>query len=193
MNNTNPNFQEIAERIRTLREITGFDIAEMAQATGVTEEEYAQLEMASNDYSFTFLYRCAEKFGVDIIELLTGESPKLSGYTVVRAGQGLPMKRKDQFDYYHLAATFKHKQAEPFLVRAPYRQEEHEKPIKLHSHEGQEFDYVISGVLRFAYENHMEDLYPGDSVYYDSSKGHGLMALDGEECVFLAIVMKEND
>ena len=32
--------QEMAERIRALREITGLSTAEMAQRTGVSEEEY---------------------------------------------------------------------------------------------------------------------------------------------------------
>ncbi|NLT40769.1 MAG: helix-turn-helix transcriptional regulator [Clostridiales bacterium] len=189
----NPNFEDIAERIRTLREITGYTTEEMAVATGVSVSEYEALEQTSNDYSFTFLYRCAEKFGVDIIELITGETPKLTGYTVVRANQGLRIKRNEQFEYYHLAATFKNKLAEPFKVIAPYRPEEHSRPIELHSHEGQEFDFILKGVLRFAYGTHMEDLYPGDSVYYDSSKGHGMIAMGGEECVFLAVVMKEPD
>ncbi len=189
----NPNFEEIAQRIRTLREITGYSPEEMAEATGVSVQEYEELEQSSNDYSFTFLYRCAEKFGVDLIELLTGETPKLSGYTIVRSKQGLPMKRREQFEYYHLAATFKNKLAEPFYVVAPFRPEEHQRPIELHSHEGQEFDFILKGVLRFAYETHMEDLYPGDSVYYDASKGHGMIAMDGQECAFLAVVMKEPD
>ena len=189
----NPDFKDIAQRIHTLREITGFSVEEMAEATGVSVEEYCRLERESDDYSFTFLYRCAEKFGVDIIEIVTGQAPKLTGYTLVRAGHGLSIKRNDQFDYFHLASTFKNKLAEPFLVRAPFRQEEQMKPIELHSHVGQEFDYILKGNLRFAYSSHMEELHPGDSVFYDSSKMHGMIAVDCEECLFLAVVMKENE
>ncbi|MDR0513734.1 MAG: helix-turn-helix transcriptional regulator, partial [Coriobacteriaceae bacterium] len=70
-----PDMQEVAGRIRALREDLGLDIAEMAQATGRSTEEYGQQESGQVDLSFTFLYKCAKKLGVDVIELLTGESP----------------------------------------------------------------------------------------------------------------------
>jgi mannose-6-phosphate isomerase-like protein (cupin superfamily) len=186
-------FAEIAQRIRVLRDITGFSAEEMAAATEVTPEEYRALESGSNDYSFTFLYRCAEKFGVDIIELLTGENPRLTSYTVVRKGQGLPIRRREQFAYYHRAAVFKDKLAEPFVVVAPYREEEQDRSIGCHSHEGQEFDYVLEGSLRFVIGDHVEELGEGDSVYYDSGRRHGIIALGGKPCKFLAIVMKGPD
>ncbi len=188
-----PKFAEIAQRIRVLRDITGYSVEEMAEASGVSPEEYLRLEGGSNDYSFTFLYRCAEKFGVDIIELLTGENPHLTSYTVVRKGRGLPIRRREQFEYYHCAAAFKDKLAEPFYVVAPYREEEQHRPIECHSHEGQEFDYMLEGKMRFVIENHVEELGEGDSVYYDSGRQHGIIALDGKPCRFLAIVMKEPD
>lgn len=188
-----PKFAEIAQRIRVLRDIAGYSVEEMAAAGEVTPEEYLALESGSNDYSFTFLYRCAEKFGVDIIELLTGENPHLTSYTIVRKGQGLPIRRREQFAYYHRAAVFKDKLAEPFVVIAPYLEEEQHRPIVRHSHEGQEFDYILEGTLRFAFEDHVEDLNEGDSVYYDSGRQHGMITVGGNPCKFLAIVMKEPD
>ena len=76
------------------------------------------------------------------------------------------------------------------MVTAPYLPEEQDKPVHLSYHEGQELDFVISGKLRFAYEEHVEELEAGDLVYYDSSRGHGMIATGGQECVFLAVVLK---
>ena len=188
-----PNINEIAERIHDLREISDLTIEEMADAAGVSVEEYEQSERGNRDFSFTFLYKCAKKFGVDMTELLTGESPHLSGYTVVRAGEGLPIRRRESFQYNHLAANFKKKLAEPFIVTAPYREKEQNAPIALSYHTGQEFDYIISGTMRFAHEDHIEELGPGDSVYYDSGRGHGMIATSKEGCTFLAIVLRENE
>jgi len=70
---------------------------EMADATGRNVAEYAAMESGDADLSFTFLYRAAERFGVDMIELLTGENPHLTGYSVVRAGEGLAIKRREGF------------------------------------------------------------------------------------------------
>jgi quercetin dioxygenase-like cupin family protein len=180
---------EIAERIRALRDATGFSTKDMAEAAGVSVKEYEDLENAKKDFTFTFLYKCAKKFNVDIVELLTGENPHLSGYTVVRSGKGLPMRRREGFEYGHLASNFKNKNAEPYLVTAPYRAAEL-KAIPTSSHAGQELNYVLKGRMRFVYEEHTEDLNAGDSVYYDSSRKHGMTAIDREGCIFLAVVIK---
>ena len=188
-----PRIAEVARRIRALREDADLTMQEMAEAANLTVAEYAALEAGESDPSFTTLYRCADTLGVDIIDLLTGQSPHLTGYSVVRAGEGLSMKRRAGFEYLHLAPNFKHKLAEPFVVTAPYIEAEQDAPISLSRHDGQEIDYVLSGKLRFAHDGHLEELGAGDTVFYDSSHGHGMIATGGEPCTFLAIVIKAHD
>jgi len=182
---------QIAERIKGLRQILEISIEEMAEATDVSMEEYIQHEEGVEDYSFTFLYKCAEKFGVDITEIITGENPKLSFYEIVRKDEGMPIERRKGFKYQHLAYLFKHKIAEPFKVLAKYEGEIEDDDIKLNTHKGQEMDYILRGSLKVKFDNHIEVLHTGDTVYYDSGHSHGMVATGGEDCEFLAIVMKE--
>ena len=63
-----PNIKEIANRICALREDMGISMQEMAEATGRTLEEYQTQEAGERDLSFTFLYKCADRLGVDVIE-----------------------------------------------------------------------------------------------------------------------------
>ncbi|MGI6105632.1 MAG: helix-turn-helix domain-containing protein [Raoultibacter sp.] len=188
-----PNIQEVANRIKALRVDLEISVEEMADATGRSVEEYRAQESGEQDLSFTFLYKCAARLGVDVIELLTGENPHLSGYSLMRASEGLSIKRRAGFEYLHKAPHFKNKLAEPFLVTAPYVEEEQDKPIHLSRHTGQELNYIISGRMRFAYENHIEELEAGDVLLYDSGRGHGMIAIGEEPCQFLAIVMKPED
>ncbi|MEY8562200.1 cupin domain-containing protein [Eggerthellaceae bacterium 3-80] len=188
-----PNIKEVAGRIRALREDVGLTMQEMAEATGRSVNEYAAQESGEEDLSFTFLYKCAQRLGVDVIELLTGENPHLSGYSLTRAQDGLSIKRRAGFEYLHKAPYFKNKLCEPFLVTAPYLEEEQNKPIHLSYHAGQELDYIISGKMLFAYEDHVEELEAGDLLLYDSGRGHGMIATGGQPCVFLAIVLKPQD
>lgn len=188
-----PNIKEVAGRIRALREDIGLTMQEMAAATGRSVAEYAAQESGEQDLSFTFLYKCAERFGVDVIELLTGENPHLTGYSLTRADDGLSIKRRAGFEYLHKAPHFKNKLAEPFLVTAPYLEEEQNAPIHLSRHAGQELDYILSGKMRFAYEDHVEELEAGDVLMYDSGRGHGMIAIGGSPCKFLAIVMKPGE
>lgn len=183
---------EIAERIRGLREMLHISAEEMAEVTGFPIDEYRTLESGENDFPFTFLLKCAQRFGVDIVELLTGTDPKLSFYTVTRHGHGLPIERRKGFDYQYLSYLIKGKYAEPFLVTAPYSEEEQGKTPKYSTHDGQEFDYILKGRLRVVLEGHEELLGEGDSIYYNSGHPHGMAAIGGTDCVFLAIVMKES-
>lgn len=187
------NIKDIALRIRLLREDLELSAEDMAQATGRSVEDYLAQESGENDLTFTFLSKCADALDVDVIELLTGESPHLSGYSLVRADSGLSIKRREGFEYLHKAPFFKNRLCDVFLVTAPYLEDEQSKDIHLSYHEGQEFDYVLSGRLRFRYEDHIEELEPGDTLLYDSSRGHGMIATGGEACTFLALVMKPNE
>lgn len=185
--------KEIAERIRGLRQIMDISEEEMAKIVGLNVDEYRTYESGSEDFTFTFLLKCAERFGVDIVELMTGENPHLSFYTVVRSGKGLPIERRKGFEYRHLAPYLKNKLSEPFLVNAPYSEEEQLNPIKYSTHEGQEFDYILKGSLKVDFDGHIEILHEGDAVCYDSNHRHGMIATDGADCEFLAIVIKKTD
>ena len=185
-----PVIAEVAERISAMRDLCDFTVEEMAETLDITPAEYKEYEAGKRDFSFTFLYKCADKFGIDMIELLTGENPHLSECTVVRGGNGLPIKRRAGFEYYHLAAAFKNKLSEPFIVIAPYDASNADAPLATSTHVGQEFDLVLSGSLRFVHDGRETVLEAGDSVYYNSGKPHGMAAVSEGGCRFLAIVMK---
>ena len=106
------NIKLIAERIETMRDIMEISPEEMAQALGMTAEEYLEYETGEKDFAFSFLFTVANKLGVDITDLLTGESPRLSLFSCVRTGEGLAMERRKEYKYQHLAYIFKHKKME---------------------------------------------------------------------------------
>ncbi len=180
--------KEVAARIRETRLVCEISEEEMAVCTGVTLENYRELEAGRADFTFTFIYKCAARFGIDTTDLLKGESPTLEEYSITRAGGGLPIARRKGFRYNNMAPLFKNKIAEPFVVKAKYVAEEQNSPIKLSRHEGQEYNYILSGKLKVSIDGREEVLLPGDSIYYDSSMPHGMIAWE-EDCEFLALVI----
>ncbi len=178
----------IAIRIRDLRDISGLSTQEMSDKTGIDLAEYEAYETGAVDFSFSHLFNIAEVFGVDISDLLTGESPKLHGYVLTRKGEGLAFRRRRQYQYHHLAYNFRDKLSEPFIVTV--RQDEPDAVKQAHSHEGQEFDYVLEGMLKMVLGGNELYLKEGDSVYYDSSLPHAMYAMEGD-CRFIAVVVKE--
>ena len=179
---------EMAGRIRDLREIEGLTIAEMAKKTDVTEEEYAACEAGQSEFTFAFIYRCALAFNVDVTDIIEGKSPTLATYTVTRKGGGQQIEEAHGMVYYNLASSFKNRIAEPLYVRLDYDEDAAHRDIEMTTHEGQECDIVISGTLKIQIGEHKEILHEGDSIYYDSSIPHGMIAVDGD-CLFYAIVL----
>ena len=161
----------------------------MAKKTAVSEEEYLACENGRSDLNFAFIYRCALAFGVDVTDIIEGQSPNLKSYTVTRRGEGQRIEKAHGMTYYNLAASFKNRIAEPLYVKSVFSEEAQHRDIELTTHTGQECDLIIEGKLKVQVGEHKEVLGPGDSIYYDSSTPHGMIAVDGKDCIFYAIVL----
>lgn len=184
---------EIAERIREMREIVGYSEAEMAEKTEVSVEQYRSYEQGTVDFPFTFMHKCALAFGVELTDLLEGQSAKLSSYTVTRRGMGPVTASEDGITIQNMAAMFRQKLATPYWVTYQYSKELQSQPIHTTTHAGQEFDLVVKGTLRVRVGEHEEVLHEGDSIFYKSSTPHGMIAVDGQDCVFLAMIMASSE
>ena len=182
---------EIAGRIHALREIMGYTAAEMAAKAGVSEAEYLECEAGRENLTFAFIYKCAQAFGIDVTELMTGSAPKLRSYTVTRSGQGRVVDNAHGMTYFSLASSFRNRISEPLFVECKYDEKAEASPIELTTHKGQECDIVIKGTLKVQIGDHIELLRAGDSVYYNSETPHGMVAVGGD-CLFYAIVLTPN-
>ena len=189
MQDLDQKIKEISTRIKELREIEGLSTEQMAEKTGVSESQYIACENGDMDLNFTFIYRCANALNVNVTEIIEGYSPKLRGYTLTRSGNGQKISQAHGMTYYNMAYAFQNRIAEPLYVRSIYNEEATKKDIELTSHSGQECDIVVEGHLMVQIGKHKEVLGPGDSIYYDSNTPHGMIAVNGKDCVFYAIVL----
>ncbi len=190
---TNPSdtnqLKRIALRIREMRQILGYSTSKMAELTDLSEETYVSYESGTVDLPFTFMHKCAKVYGIEITDILEGHSAKLSGYTITRRGEGLTTASEDGITIQDMAPLFRQKLATPYWVTYEYSEELQSLPINTVTHAGQEFDLVIKGSLRIRIGDREEVLHEGDSVFFKSSTPHGMIAVDGEDCVFLAMIM----
>ena len=184
---------EVAERIKEMREIMGFSVEEMAEKTEVTTEEYLKLESGKVDFPFSFIHKCAVAFHLEIHDILEGVSANLSSYNVTRKGKGHQTAKEDGIMISNLAPMFKHKIAEPYYDTYDYSEEQQNHPIHCTTPKGQEIDIVQQGSLKVQVGEHTGVLNEGDSIYYNSSTPHGMIAMGGEKCVFCAVVLPGED
>ncbi len=177
---------EIGVRLSTLREIMDITCEDMATKTGTTLKDYIAYEKGEKDFSFSFLYNAANVLGVDVLDIMSGESPKLSTCCLVRSGEGYDISRRKAYDYKHLAFTFRNKKAEPFMVTVEPKED---NAPTLNAHEGQEFIYMVNGNMKFYIGEMIYTLNQGDSIYFNSGIPHAMTALNDKAAQFISVVL----
>ena len=188
-NNASNQLLDVAQRIREMRQIVGYTAEQMAEKTELSVDIYNQYEAGVVDLPFTFMHKCAKIFGLELAELLEGHTAKLTGYAVTRKGKGMVTASEDGITIQDMAAMFRKKLATPYYVTYEYSEQLQNKPIHTTTHDGQEFDLVLKGAMRIKVGDHEEILQEGDSIFYKSSTPHGMIAIGGENCVFLSMIM----
>ena len=178
----------LRERLRGLRDALDLSVEEVASDCKLTVDEYRALESGESDLSVSLLQRIAHKYGITLDELMFGEEPKMKSYFLTRKGTGVSVERTKAYKYESLASGFKDRIADPFIVTVEPKPEG--TAVYFNTHEGQEFNLVIEGRLLLNINGKELILNPGDSLYFDSSKPHGMLALDGKTVKFLAVVMQ---
>jgi transcriptional regulator with XRE-family HTH domain len=183
----NQQIQEIAERLRGLRDALDISVAEIAEVCHISETEYLGYESGTNDISVSALQNISKHFKVELTALLFGETPNMTSYFLTRAGLGTAMERSKAYKYQSLAAGFAQRKADPFIVTVEPKPED--APIHLNSHEGQEFNYILEGSMLLSINGNELILNQGDSLYFNAKSEHGMKALDGKPVKFLAVII----
>lgn len=181
----NSQIKEIASRLKGLREALELSAQEIAEKCSISTEQYLLYESGNSDISMSFLFQLAKNYNIDTAELLSGEEAHSSAFFVTRKGSGVQVERTKAYKYQALAHGFKGNNAEPFEVTV----EPSDKPMTINSHNGQEFNMVIEGTMQIRIADNDIVLEKGDSVYFNSSKPHGMKALNGKKVVFLAVII----
>jgi quercetin dioxygenase-like cupin family protein len=178
--------QQIAARIRNLREISGLSAATVAHEFQLDAQIFNAYESGQVDIPVSFLIQMCKKFNVEMTSLLTGRDPHLHLYSVVRRGEGLDVERSPFYSHKSLGFNFISKKAEPFLVTVEPTKDE---TLHYNQHPGQEFHYLLQGRMLLDIDGHQVTLDPGDSIFFNSTYKHALRALDGQTAQSLAIVL----
>lgn len=183
----NEQIKQIAERLAGLRDALEITPEEMAKACHLTTEEYLALESGTVDISVSVLHQISQAYGVELTTLMFGDEPKMSAYFITRKGKGIAVERTKAYKYQSLGAGFVGRKADPFLVTVHPKPED--EPIFLNSHQGQEYNMILSGRMLLQINNKKLILEEGDSIYFNAKLPHGMKALDGEKVSFLAIIL----
>ncbi len=178
-----PQVEQIAARVRELRDILDIDADTVAKNIGVSREVYDSYENATCDIPVGKLYLIATELGVDPTVLLLGDEPRMVDYTIVRQGKGLDVERFAGYKFTSLAFNYVDREMEPMIVTLDPTDDHHE-PV---THAGQEFNMVLEGTVAVSLDGNEYILRAGDSIYFNPALPHSQRAI-GTVAKFLTVI-----
>lgn len=176
---------QIPGRIKELREILEISAIDLARDIGISLETYLQYESGEQDIPISALYKISARFGVDATVLLTGEDPRMDTASVCRAGKGVRIERFPGYEFSSLAYNFKDRTMEPLLVFLDGEKE----PAAPVTHSGQEFNFVVKGVVKVTVGGRDYTLKAGDSIYFNAKLPHAQSAVEAP-AQFITIIQE---
>ena len=174
--------KQIGERLRGLRDVLDIPVSEMAETIGISTEKYEKIEQGELDITISNLMKIAKKYGVSTEELIFAEAPHMKSYYVTRKGQGMSIERTKAYKYQSLVGGFVNHKADVFIVTV--------RTIYKNTHPGQEFNMVLEGSMELYIGGKTIILEEGDSIYFDSTKPHGMLAVGDKAVKFLAFTVE---
>ena len=180
--------KQIGERLRGLRDVLDLTAQEVADTIGISVEKYEKIEQGEVDITISNLMKIAHKYGVSPEELMFAEAPHMKSYSVVRKGQGMSVERTKAYKYQSLVGGFVGHKADVFIVTVEPKPDAH--TIYKNTHAGQEFNLVLEGAMELLLGGKTIVLEEGDSIYFDSTKPHGMRAIGDKAVKFLAFTVE---
>ncbi len=185
-----PLCEQMGDRLKRLREEKGLSISELAQLTGFTGETLRQIEANLICPQLGTLIKLSKSLDSALQRLISGEGEKL--YCVTRAKDRQVVSRsaslktqRPAYTYMSLAPEVKGRHMEALIVELEQMPDE-ERSV----HAGEEFIYVLEGLVTLDIGDERFDLFPGDSAYYLSTTPHVLAAREAKARI-LAVIYSE--
>ena len=175
----------LGERVRELRKAKGWTLEQAAGHAGLARSTLSKIENGQMSPTYEALKKLAEGLSISVPQLFTPPSrAQVSGrMAVTKAGEGQG-HATGTYEHELLGGTLRAKQMLPYRARIRARSfEEFDGWVR---HDGEEFLYVLTGVIRLYTEFYEPvDLRRGDSAYYDASMGHNVISLSDEDATIL--------
>ncbi len=176
---------DLASRVRELRKARGMTLEQAAQQAGLARSTLSKIENGQMSPTYEALKKLATGLEISVPQLFTPPvKEQVNGrMALTRSGEGAG----------HATATYEHellanalmkKQMLPYRARVRARSmEEFDGWVR---HDGEEFLYVLTGVIRLYTEFYEPvEMRRGDSAYYDATMGHNVVSVSDEDATIL--------
>ncbi|MBL4927491.1 helix-turn-helix domain-containing protein [Fuscibacter oryzae] len=176
---------DLGQRVRDLRKAKGWTLEQAAAQAGLARSTLSKIENGQMSPTYDALKKLAQGMEMSVPQLFTQPSrAQVSGrISVTKSGEGQG-HATSTYEHELLAGALTKKQMLPY--RAMIRARSMDEFDGWVRHDGEEFLYVLTGVVRLYTEFYEPvDLRRGDSAYYDASMGHNVISVSDDDATIL--------
>ncbi|MEM8576974.1 MAG: XRE family transcriptional regulator [Pseudomonadota bacterium] len=175
---------DLGARVRELRKAQGWTLEQAASQAGLARSTLSKIENGQMSPTYDALKKLATGLEISVPQLFTPRAEQVGGrMSVTKSGDG-HAHATATYEHELLAETLTKKQMLPYRARVRARAlEEFDGWVR---HDGEEFLYVLTGVISLYTEFYEPvEMRRGDSAYYDASMGHNVVSLSDEDATIL--------
>ncbi|KIN60993.1 Transcriptional regulator, XRE family [Sulfitobacter noctilucae] len=176
---------DLGARVRELRKARGWTLEQAAGQAGLARSTLSKIENGQMSPTYDALKKLAVGLEISVPQLFTPPAAeKINGrMAVTKSGDG-SAKATTTYEHELLGDTLRKKQMLPYRARIRARSmEEFDGWVR---HDGEEFLYVLTGVITLFTEFYEPvELRRGDSAYYDATMGHNVVSTSAEDATIL--------
>jgi transcriptional regulator with XRE-family HTH domain len=179
--------EDIGQRIRKIRQEKGLSLEELSKLTGFDVQFLLSLEKNEAQPQLGTVIKLSKALDSAFGRLVSGVGDKL--YSITRKNERRTISRstshkgqKQVYLYKSLAPDVKGRHMEALIVQL---EEDPEREVSVH--EGEEFIFVLDGVVEMGIGEDNFQLEPGDSVYYLSTTPHHIASKSGKATVLAVL------
>ncbi|SMX50606.1 helix-turn-helix domain-containing protein [Maliponia aquimaris] len=176
---------DLGQRVRELRKERNWTLEQAARQAGLARSTLSKIENGQMSPTYDALKKLAVGLQISVPQLFTPpQQEKVNGrLAVTRGGEGQS----------HATATYEHELLAEALTRKkmlPYRARVRARKMDEFDgwvrHDGEEFLYVLTGVITLYTEFYEPiEMKRGDSAYYDATMGHNVVSVSPEDATIL--------
>ena len=176
---------DLGLRVRELRKARSWTLEQAAKHAGLARSTLSKIENGQMSPTYDALKKLAVGLEISIPQLFTQPvKDQINGrLSITKSGEG---QNHVTVTYEHelLANTLSKKQMLPY--RAVVRARSMDEFDGWVRHDGEEFLYVLTGVVSLITEFYEPiEMRRGDSAYYDASMGHNLVTVSQDDATIL--------
>ena len=176
---------DLGSRVRDLRKARNWTLEQAAQQAGLARSTLSKIENGQMSPTYDALKKLAVGLDISVPQLFTPPvKDQINGRMVItKNGQGTA-HATTTYEHELLADGLTQKQMLPYRARVRARSiDEFDGWVR---HDGEEFLYVLTGVIRLYTEFYEPiEMRRGDTAYYDASMGHNVVSLSDDDATIL--------